>query len=174
MDDIYHQLIFSVVITGPSDAGIGGQVAIALAKANPKLLILAGRSEAKITPVVEAIKKANAGVDVKILPLDLLSHESVRSAVKHIKAITPHVDFLINNAGVMATRKFVVSEDGVESQFAANYLSHFLLSNLMVKDGIVGLGGVILNVGSLGYQMGDINYEDINYSVRGSLSDDIQ
>jgi NAD(P)-dependent dehydrogenase (short-subunit alcohol dehydrogenase family) len=100
------------------------------------------------------------------VPLDLLSHKSVQDAVAHIKGITSHVDFLINNAGVMAPRKFVLSQDGVESQFAANYLSHFLLTNLLIRDGLIGSGGVILNVGSLGYQMADINYGDINFSVR--------
>jgi NAD(P)-dependent dehydrogenase (short-subunit alcohol dehydrogenase family) len=114
---------------------------------------------------VAAIKEANPKVEVKIVPLDLLSHKSVRAAVKSIEQITPRVDFLINNAGVMATRKFVVSEDGVESQFAANYLSHFLLSVLMVKNGLIGSGAVILNVGSLGYQMADIEYDNVNFTV---------
>jgi NAD(P)-dependent dehydrogenase (short-subunit alcohol dehydrogenase family) len=95
---------------------------------------------------VAAIKEGNPKVQVKIVPLDLLSHKSVRAAV-------------------MATRKFVVSEDGVESQFAANYLSHFLLSVLMVKNGLIGSGAVILNVGSLGYQMADIEYDNVNFTV---------
>ncbi|KAH7387012.1 hypothetical protein DE146DRAFT_792067 [Phaeosphaeria sp. MPI-PUGE-AT-0046c] len=152
------------VITGPSQAGIGGQVAIALASTGPKLLILAGRTESKITPVVAAIKQANLNVEVKVVTLDLLSHKSVHDAVAQIKGITSHVDFLINNAGVMATRKFVLSQDGIESQFAVNYLSHYLLTNLLVKDGLIGSGDVILNVGSLGYQMADINYDDVNFS----------
>jgi NAD(P)-dependent dehydrogenase (short-subunit alcohol dehydrogenase family) len=101
--------------------------------------------------------------------LDLLSHKSVHAAVNHIKDINPHVDFLINNVGVIATRKFVPLEDGVESQFAVNYLNQFLLSNLMVKDGLVGSGNVILNVGSLGYQMANINHDNINFSVQDRL-----
>lgn len=158
-----------VVITSPSQAGIGGQVAIAIASANPKLLTLAGRNETKITRVVEAIKKVNSDVEVKIVPLDLLSHKSVRDAVNRIKEIAPHVGFLINNAGLIATRKFATSEDGIESQFAVNYLSHFLLTNLLVKEGVFGSGGVVLNVGSLAYQMGDIHFNDINFSVRDLL-----
>lgn len=161
-------LTLPVVITGPSQAGIGGQVAIALARANPKLLILAGRNESKIAPVVDAIREANSKVEVKVVPLDLLSHKSVYAAVDHIKDITSHIDFLINNAGVMATRKFILSEDRIESQFAANYLSHFLLTNLLVQNGLVGSGAVVCNVGSLGYQMADIDYENINFSVTNS------
>jgi NAD(P)-dependent dehydrogenase (short-subunit alcohol dehydrogenase family) len=100
-----------------------------------------------------------------VVSLDLLSHKSVHAAVEQIKGLTSRLDFLINNTGVMATRKFVLSEDGVESQFAANYLSHFLLTNLLLQEGIVQIGSVILNVGSLGYQMADIDYDNINFSV---------
>jgi len=153
----------SVLITGPSQAGIGAQTAIALASASPKLLILAGRDESKITPVIDEIKKTNPAVEVTFVELNLLSNESVRKAVEKIKTITKHIDILINNAGVMATRKFILSEDGVESQFAANYLGHFLLTNLLIKEGVVASGDTVLNVGSLGYQMADIAYDDINF-----------
>jgi len=151
------------LITGPSQAGIGAQTAIALASASPKLLILAGRDESKITPVIDEIKKTNPAVEVTFVELNLLSNESVRKAVEKIKTITKHIDILINNAGVMATRKFILSEDGVESQFAANYLGHFLLTNLLIKEGVVASGDTVLNVGSLGYQMADIAYDDINF-----------
>lgn len=154
-----------VLITGPSEGGIGGQVAIAVASATPKLLILAGRNEAKIAPVIEEIKKIDPDAEVKFLELNLLSHGSVRKSVEKIKEITKNVDFLINNAGVMATRKFTLSADNVECQFAANYLSHFLLTNLLVKEGVLASGGVIVNVGSLGYQMADIQFDDISYGV---------
>ncbi|PVH97060.1 NAD(P)-binding protein [Periconia macrospinosa] len=154
----------TVLITGPSIASIGSQVAISLATAGPKLLILAGRNKEKITPVIEEIKKANAEVPVKFVQLDLLSHKSVRDCVKQVKEITDHIDAIINNAGVMATRKFTLSEDNVESQFAVNYLSHFLLTNLLLREGLIKSGGLILNVGSLGYQMADIQLNDINYS----------
>lgn len=119
----------------------------------------------KISPVVDAIKAVNSSVEVKVVSLDLLSHKSVHAAVESIKGITSHINFLINNAGVMATRRFALSEDNVESQFAANYLSHFLLTNLLVKDSLIGAGDVVLNVGSLGYQMADIDYENVNFSV---------
>ena len=85
--------------------------------------------------------------------------------MEQIKEITSIVDILINNAGVMATREFVLSKDGVESQFAANYLGHFLLTNLLLKEGLVKPGGVVLNVGSLGYQMANISFDDLNFKV---------
>lgn len=54
---------------------------------------------------------------------------------------TKNIDFLVNDvsARVMATRQFVLLADKIESQFAANYLSHFLLVNLLLKEGAVSL-----------------------------------
>jgi hypothetical protein len=66
---------------------------------------------------------------------------------------------------LVATRKFTLSEDGIESQFASNYLGHFLLTNLLIKHGVVSSGRRIVNVGSLGYQMDNIHYDNINYKV---------
>ncbi|KAK3197387.1 hypothetical protein GRF29_216g19550 [Pseudopithomyces chartarum] len=153
----------TIIITGPSKGGIGSQVAKSLASAKPKTIILAGRNLPKVQPVADDIASINPDVAVKIIEIDLLSNQSVRSAVEQIKELTSIVDILINNAGVMATRKFVLSEDGVESQFAANYLGHFLLTNLLLKERLVQSGGVVLNVGSLGYQMADITFDDFNF-----------
>lgn len=97
--------------------------------------------------------------------LDLLSNDSIRKSIEQIKGITSKIDFLINNAGVMATRKFSLSE-GVESQFKGIYLGHWLFTNLLLKEGVVGEGGVVVSAGSLGYQMDDVHFEDINYEVR--------
>lgn len=153
------------LITGPSEGGIGAQTVISLASASPKLLILAGRDEAKVVPVIAEIKKIDPSIEVEFIDLNLLSNDSVRKAVEKAKSITDNIDFLINNAGVMATRRFLLSEDGVESQFAANYLGHFLLTNMLIRDGIVASGATVLNVGSLGYQMADIQFDDINFKV---------
>jgi NAD(P)-dependent dehydrogenase (short-subunit alcohol dehydrogenase family) len=114
--------------------------------------------------VIEEINKINPAVKVEFVELDLLSNTSVKKAVERIKSIADHIDFLINNAGVMATRIFQKSEDGVESQFAANYLGHFLLTNLLLKEGLIKSGDVIVNVGSLGYQMWDIVLDNINFN----------
>ena len=51
----------------------------------------------------------------------------------------------------------------VESQFAANYLNHFLLTNLLLKERAVPFGVVILHVGCFGYQMADIEFDNIKF-----------
>ncbi|KAF2703620.1 hypothetical protein K504DRAFT_495430 [Pleomassaria siparia CBS 279.74] len=53
------------LITGPSQAAIGGQVSISLASALPKLFILAGRNESKIRPDMEEIQKTGSKLTPK-------------------------------------------------------------------------------------------------------------
>lgn len=157
---------FVVLITGPSEGGIGAQVATTLAHASPKRLLLLGRTESKVSHVIDAIEKINGSIDVKFIQVDLLSNGSVRKAFEEVKHSTDRVHFIISNAGVMAVRNFVLSEDGVESQFAACYLGHFLLTNLLVKAHITGQSGdTVVNVGSLGYQLAEANLDDINFQV---------
>ena len=158
-----------VLITGASQSGIGAQVAVALASASPELIILAGRNKRKSDLVILEIQDIDPTIKVEFVELNLLSNASIHESVAKIKAITKRINVLINNAGVMGTRTFILSEDGVESQFASNYLGHFLLTNLLLKEGLVCSGDVVLNVCSLGYQMDDIHFDDINYKVKSII-----
>ncbi|KAF7894965.1 hypothetical protein EAF00_006779 [Botryotinia globosa] len=141
------------VITGPSENGIGAESAITLASVKPQKIILVGRTESRVISVIEAIRNVNLDIEVSFVEIDLLNNKSVRQAAEKIKTLTDKIDVLINNAGVMALKHYATSVDGVETQFAANYLGHFLLANLLVKK----------IVGSWGYQLGETNIEDINF-----------
>lgn len=117
-------------------------------------------------PVIEAIRKVDANVATAFVYLDFLDNSTVYKAVDKIKALTPKIDTLVNNAGIMGVRAYSTSKDGVESQFATNYLGHFLLTNLLLKEGLLdGDGSLIVNDGSLGYQLADPRLEDPNFDV---------
>jgi NADP-dependent 3-hydroxy acid dehydrogenase YdfG len=92
---------FLVLITGPSESGIGAQTAISLAVAKPKLIILAGRDKSKIQPVIDEISRANQDVPMIFVSLDLASQASIREAAKQINSQIENLDLLINNAGSM-------------------------------------------------------------------------
>ena len=157
----------AVLITGTSKSGIGAETAMILASANPKHIILASRSESKVTPVIEEIKKISPTVDVVFIEIDLLDNSSVRKAAEKVKAVTNTIHGLINNAGVMAVRTYETSKDGIESQFAANHVGHFLLTNLLIDEILAaGKEGTVVNVASLGYQLAEANLEDPNFQVR--------
>ncbi|KAG4034906.1 hypothetical protein MFRU_002g02550 [Monilinia fructicola] len=154
------------LITGPSEEGLGAEVALSIASSSkPSMMILAGRTKTKIMSTIFLIREMNPSIEVIWVPLNLLDNGSVRAAADAIKKLTTKIHIVINNAGVMAVRNYTTSKQGVEGQFAANYLGHFLLTNLLM-DQIVAAreeAATIINVGSLGYELGEVNFDDINF-----------
>lgn len=154
----------TVLITGPSESGVGAQTAIFIAVAKPALIILAGRTLSKIQPVIDQISKESPGVPTKFVELDLASNASVRKAAAEVKTLTNKLDILINNAGIMALPNFEESKDGIELQFASNHIGHFLLTNLLMDEIIAaGPDSRIINVSSLGYMSGGVHFDDPNF-----------
>lgn len=151
-----------VAITGPSTGGLGAETAISLAKEKPAHLILIGRSQARIQPVIDEVKRISPATTVTFVQADFASLASVRKAAEQVKSSTGHIDCLINNAAIMACPA-AKSEDGFELQFATNYLAHFALTNALID--VVSSGGRIVNVSSLGYKFGDIHWDDVNLEV---------
>lgn len=152
------------MITGPSASGIGAQTAIFLAAGKPALLILAGRSKDKVQPVIDQIAKENPDVPVKFVALDLTDLASVRKAANEVKTLTKKLDVLINNAGIMGVAQYQTSKDGIEMQFAANHVGHFLLTNLLMPEILAAAPDArIINVSSLGYMTAGVRFDDYNF-----------
>jgi short-subunit dehydrogenase len=93
------KLQFLVLITGPSEQGIGAQTAIHLAAGKPKLILLAGRDLAKIQPVIDQIAKSHPDVATELISLNLASLASIRQTAEKINSQIESLDILINNAG---------------------------------------------------------------------------
>ena len=162
---------FVVVITGTSEGGLGAESAIALAEGHPKQLILLARTEAKVTPVIEKIKKINPSTEAIFLKIDLADNSSVRETAANINKKVEKVDILINCAGIMAVKDFQKSADGIEMQFASNHVGHFLLTNLLMEKLVAaGKGARVVNVTSTGYGLCGPRFEDWNFQVTDSTS----
>ena len=65
---------------------------------------------------------------------------------------------------VMAVSEYTKSVDGIELQFAANHIGHFLLTNILLPS-IVKAKGRIVNVSSFGYMNGGVRFDDYDFSV---------
>jgi NAD(P)-dependent dehydrogenase (short-subunit alcohol dehydrogenase family) len=154
------------LITGPSEGGIGAQTAISLAHGAPSTILLLGRSLTKIQPTLDSIHAINPLITTKFIPIELSSLTTVRAAAQSILTdpTIPKIDVVINNAAIMIC-PYELSVDGYELQLATNHLSHFLLTNLiMPKILAAGPGATIVNVGSLGHVLGDINWESTDFN----------
>lgn len=132
--------------------------------------MLLGRSQEKAQPVLDAIRAVDASVPAKFVEVDLCSHASVRAAAAKILADpdVPHINALINNAAVMAC-PYALSSDGIELQFAAGHVGHFLLTNLLMPKLLRG-GARIVNVSSMGHKLGHVRFDDPNFTEEGSYT----
>ncbi|RYN71621.1 hypothetical protein AA0117_g9430 [Alternaria alternata] len=153
------------VITGTSTGGLGATVAPALASARPSTIVLLGRTESKVSPVIEEISKISPTTKAHFVEIDLLSLSSVRTAAASVAALVPKIDVLLNNAGIMGT-KLARTPEGVESQFAANHIGHFLLTNLLVPQLEQAKGKArVVNVSSKLYQFSPVNFSDPQFTT---------
>lgn len=163
----------TILTTGVTPGSIGAAFVEALAAASPSLLILAGRSADKLDAEAANIQKAAGkdGVKTRNLVIDLLSLESVREAAAEVNGWddVPHIDVVVNCAGIMAV-DYKLTKEGFESQFAANHLSHFLLTNLLMDKILASEAPRVVNVTSDGHRLHPIRWADINFDVSASLS----
>ena len=66
----------------------------------------------------------------------------------------------------MAIKEYSTSVDGIETQFAANHIGHFLLTKLLMEKILAaGAGARIINVSSQGYMSGGVRVDDYNFKV---------
>ena len=153
------------MITGVSKDGLGAAAAIAIAQHRPKLLILASRSESAIAEVMSDIEKSvSPSEDVRGVLLDLGSQKSVREAASKVLEMTPTVDVLINNAGVMMLPRFQATAEGIEAQFGINHIGHFLFTNLLMPALLASPSGArVVTVSSAASSASPIRFGDYNF-----------
>lgn len=113
------------VITGTT-SGTGFVAAQTVAELGGEVVLLnrkSKRSEASL----EKLKAAVPSASFVPVECDLQDFESVRSAIKQVKAKYQSIYCLANNAGIMATPD-QATKDGYDTQMQTNHLSHFLLT----------------------------------------------
>lgn len=154
------------VITGPSKDSLAAETAYYLAQLpeSPTQIILLGRTESKVQPVLDRIKELNPSIKTTFVKLDLGDLKSVRQAVEKVKGITSQIDCLINSAGLMALEKYQTSVDGFEMQFAAAHIGHFLLTGLLLPQLKASSAARVVTLTSMGYEGSDFRFDDWNFS----------
>jgi NAD(P)-dependent dehydrogenase (short-subunit alcohol dehydrogenase family) len=148
-----------VLITG-ANSGIGKVASLALAKMGAQVVMVARNKERGEAARAEIVKESgNSSVD--LLLADLSSLESVRQLSREFQSKYRRLDVLVNNAGLFNQRRNV-TVDGYENTFETNYLSSFLLSNLLLDLLKKSAPSRIINVSSVGHYNGHINFDDLN------------
>ena len=117
------------MVTG-ANSGIGKAAATQFAQMGATTILVA-RDQIKGAIAQEEIKTASGNESVELLLADLSSLDSVRKLVSDYKEKHDRLHLLVNNAAVVEGSR-VVTKDGLEEVFVVNYLSQFLLTNLLL------------------------------------------
>ena len=149
----------TILITGSTD-GVGRVVALDLAAAGAAVLVHgrdSGRGESLLAEM-----RAKGNDKGHFYRADLASLAETRELAEAIIRNHLRLHVLINNAGLGSgprRNERSTSRDGHELRFAVNYLSGFLLANLLLPLLKAGAPSRIVNVASLGQH--PIDFDDV-------------
>ena len=112
---------------------------------------MACRDEQRAKDAARDIINETGSDKVVVRIVDLASFESVRAFAKLINETEERLDILVNNAGINGSYRLTV--DGYESIFQVNYISHFLLTLLLMEKLKKSAPSRIVNVSSLMHEV---------------------
>lgn len=147
------------IVTG-ANTGLGYETTLALAQKQVHV-VMACRNIKKAQVAKEKILEKFPAASLDIIKLDLNSLESVREFAASFLDQYDRLDMLINNAGLMIP-PYMKTEDGFESQFGINYLSHFLLTGLLLPILEKTPQSRVVSLASIAHKGAKINFEDLN------------
>jgi len=145
------------MVTG-ANSGIGRVTAEELAGMGATVVMVCrnrSRGESALSKI-----RAKTGGSVELLLADLASLDSVRRLADEFRRSHDSLQVLVNNAGRVAVRRSVTA-DGFETTFQVNYLSHFLLTRLLLDSLKKGAPSRIVNVSSASHYGGSIPLDDL-------------
>ena len=155
----------NALVTGGTD-GVGKEVASGLARAGHRV-ILVGRDADKGTRVEREMRESTGNAEVWFLRADLGLVREANRLANEIAARWPALHYLVHSAGVVRGRRELTAE-GVESNFAINYLSRFALTGrllpLLETAGQPGEAARIVLVSGAA-QNGAIHFDDVNLTT---------
>lgn len=150
----------TVIITG-ANSGLGWQASLELARKKARV-IMAVRNRDKGQEAKDRILTLVPDSEIFVMKLDLANIESIKHFADTFHEEFQQLDILINNAGVMAL-PLMRTAQGFEMQFGVNHLGHFVLTALLIDIINKTRGSRIINVSSLAYRNGEINFDDLNW-----------
>jgi NAD(P)-dependent dehydrogenase (short-subunit alcohol dehydrogenase family) len=149
--DIPDQSGRTAVVTG-ANGGLGLETARALA-ASGAHVVMAARNQDKAADAAAEIRSTAPAASLEIVPLDLGSLESVRSAAERIAAAHERIEILVNNAGIMGIPERRTA-DGFELQLGVDHLGHYALTARLMPALLRADAARIVTVTSTAHHLG--------------------
>ncbi len=159
LDKIPSQAGRIAIVTG-ANSGLGYETTLGFARKGIKV-IMACRNQNKAEEAKANILQLVPEAALEIMLLYLKNLDSVRNFAKQYIQTYSQLDLLINNAGIMIP-PFSKTKDGFESQMGVNYLSHFLLTNLLFPLLNSTKGSRVVTLSSIAHKKAKINFNNLN------------
>jgi NAD(P)-dependent dehydrogenase (short-subunit alcohol dehydrogenase family) len=155
----------TIIVTG-ANAGIGKACSMQLAQLGHRV-IMACRNQQRGETVRQEIISQTGNLEVILKIVDLSSLASLTKFVAEVAKEYDQIDVLINNGADfdISRRKKIVTEDGLESQFATNVVAPFFLSLSLLPMLEKSSAGKIINISSQGlvmYPFIKLRIDDLN------------
>ncbi len=122
------------LVTGGS-GGLGRQIVLSAAKAGATVTAAARSADKLAQLVAEAKAIGISGIDTEVCDFSLQSDTA--RLMRKVAASGRKIDVLVNNVGVLNDDHSMTSE-GREPSFTINFLSHYLLTEGLIRQGAFG------------------------------------
>jgi NAD(P)-dependent dehydrogenase (short-subunit alcohol dehydrogenase family) len=155
-----------IVFTGGTD-GIGRVALERLASMGADIVLVARNPEKTAQVVSELTAKGYAGT-LSTVTCDLGMLNMVRQAAAEILQKCKRIDLLINCAGGNIPER-ALSSEGYELNFVVNYLSPFLLTELLLERVKATPNARIINLTSATQQKGNLDLDDLHREKNWSI-----
>ena len=159
----------NALVTGGTD-GIGKEVARGLARSGHRVALV-GRDAQKGARVAEEIRRTTGNPNVECFPADLCLMREAKRLAADVASRWKRLDYLVHSAGIVRNRR-ELTDEGIESNFAVNYVSRFLLTQsllpLMETASQLGHAARIVIISGAA-QNGTIYFDDVNLTSRFGL-----
>jgi len=152
----------TALVTGGTD-GIGREVARGLARRGVKTIIV-GRDLAKGRAAEKELRACSPKGEVYFVDADLSLVSEAHRLAGEVAVRCDSLNYLVHGAGIVLGRR-VLTAEGIESNFAVNFLSRFVLTQrllpLMQRTGTTHLASRIVILGGAATS-GKIFFDDVN------------
>jgi NAD(P)-dependent dehydrogenase (short-subunit alcohol dehydrogenase family) len=151
------------MVTG-ANSGIGFEISKELLRKGSNVAMVC-RNRDKGSVARSQIAKETGNESVELIIADLASLESVKTLAQTFAKSHAKLHVLVNNAGLILGKR-TQTVDGLEETFEVNYLSHFLLTNLLLDTMKSSAPSRIVNVTSDAHYDGHIDFDDLQEEKR--------
>ena len=146
------------VVTGAT-AGIGYETARILAERGGSVIGI-GRDRERCAKAEARIAEETGNRNARFEAVDLSSQTAIRTFTSKLLRESAPIDVLVNNAGIFSSR-YRESPEGIELQFAVNYLAGFLLTRLLIPLLRAAPRARVIGLSSGSHFAGSMHWKDL-------------